>query len=44
MPLHPGFRIEPFEKGKYHTYFIHSWKKSVEAWEPEIRKIIGKEK
>jgi len=44
MPLHPGFSIEPFEKGKYHAYFIHSWKKSVEAWEPEIRKIIGKEK
>jgi len=44
MPLPIGITIEPFEKGKYHAYFIHSWKKSVEAWEPEIRKIIGEEK
>jgi len=44
MPLHPGFRIELFEKGKYHAYFIHGWRKSLEAWEPEIRKIVGNKK
>ena len=44
IPLHPGFLFEPFEKGKYRAYFIHGWHKSLDAWKPEIRKILGLDK
>ena len=44
MPLHPGFLFEPFEKGKYRAYFIHGWHKSLDAWKPEIRKILKLDK
>ncbi len=44
IPFHPGFLFEPFEKRKYHAYFIHGWHKSLDAWKPEIRKILGLDK
>jgi hypothetical protein len=43
-PLMPGFRIEPFERGRYTAYFIHQWRQSTEAWREEIIDIVGKPK
>ena len=40
MPLPIGITIEEFKQDKYHAYFVHSWHKSMDAWKPEIEKIV----
>ncbi len=40
MPLPIGITIEEFNPGKYHAYFVYNWRKSMDAWKPEIEKIV----
>ena len=42
-PLMRGVKIEQFDPKMYEVIFIHGWRKSAEAWTPEIAEIVGQE-
>ena len=41
-PLMIGMNIEEFDKEKYKAHFIYNWRESLDAWKPEIEKVVGK--